>query len=384
MKILYHHRTRSKDGQFVHIVELTGALRALGHEIVMVGPATAEQEEFGAGGGLIARAKSLLPSAIYELGEFAYSWIAYRRLVRAYLEHRPDCLYERYNLFQPSCLWFKRRFDLPVLLEINAPLAEERRVFGKLALRRLARWTERAVWRGVDRALPVTDTLADHIRAAGVPEERIAVIPNGVDLARFNEKLDKAAAKKRIGVESNLVIGFNGFVRSWHRLDRVVDFVADHGTEFDAKFVVIGEGPAKTEIEQYARTRGVANAVIFLGLVDRDRIADCLAAFDIAVQPDVTAYASPLKLFEYMALGCAIVAPSKPNIREVLADGKSAVLFDPESPNGFGDALTDLCSDAELRARVGAGARQLIGDRGYTWERNAQRVVKLFRDLGVK
>src|ERR1035438_2492939 len=98
MKILYHHRTASKDGQAVHIEELIGALREIGHEVRVVGP------EIGAGGmgaeaGWVQRLKTHLPKAIYELLELAYSRVAYSRLARAAHEFRPDFIYERHNLF---------------------------------------------------------------------------------------------------------------------------------------------------------------------------------------------------------------------------------------------------------------------------------------------
>ena len=108
-----------------------------------------------------------------------------------------------------------------------------------------------------------------------------------------------------------------------------------------------------------------------------------VAAFDIALQPDVVDYASPLKLFEYMVLGCAIVAPDKANIREVVRDGESAVLFDPSSQDAFGTALARVVENADLRARIAAGAKSLIASRGYTWDANASRVIRLFHELGV-
>lgn len=91
MKILYHHRTRSKDGQHVHISELINALRNLGHEVKVVAPAAMARARFGADAGAIAMLKRYIPRFAYELMEFAYSLIAYQRLRRAVLTFRPDC-----------------------------------------------------------------------------------------------------------------------------------------------------------------------------------------------------------------------------------------------------------------------------------------------------
>ena len=381
MKILYHHRTRSKDGQNVHIEELTGALRERGHEVIVVGPVATETQDFGADAGLVATLKRWAPKRVYELLELAYAWPAYRRLERAYLKHRPDCLYERYNLFLPSGVWLKRRFGLPMLSEVNAPLADERSTFDGLACKRLARWSEHLVWRGADYVLPVTNVLAEHARAAGVPESRIVVIPNGINRERFAYVPGRDRAKERFGLEGRLVLGFTGFIREWHGLERVVDFIARANLLQPAHFLVVGEGPAKKTIEQRARALGVADRVTFAGLVGRDQIVDYVAAFDVALQPDVVAYASPLKVFEYMALGCAVVAPNTENIREVLTDGQDGVLFERDRDDAFAAALARVCDDPALRARVGAGAQRTIERRGFTWANNAHRVETLVAGL---
>ena len=73
MKILYHHRIRSKDGQYVHVEEMIHALRALGHEVIIVAPAAMETEDFGADAGAVAWMKRHLPKWIYELLELSYS-----------------------------------------------------------------------------------------------------------------------------------------------------------------------------------------------------------------------------------------------------------------------------------------------------------------------
>jgi glycosyltransferase involved in cell wall biosynthesis len=100
-----------------------------------------------------------------------------------------------------------------------------------------------------------------------------------------------------------------------------------------------------------------------------------VAGFDIALQPRAVAYASPLKLFDYMAAGRAIVAPDQPNIREILTDGETALLFDPARADGVWTAVLRLAGDAGLRGRLGGAARAEIERRRYTWAGNAARLV---------
>ena len=384
MKILYHHRTRSKDGQYVHIEEMVGALRALGHEVIIVAPAGAEDEAFGADAGMVATLKRYLPKVAYELAELAYSLVAYRQLAAAVRKHRPDCLYERYNLFLPCGIWIKRRYALPMLLEINSPLFEERARYDGLFLKSLARWSERYVWRNADRALPVTKVLANMVIARGVAPERITVIPNGINGARFADAPNTAAAKRALGLEHHLVLGFTGFVRDWHGLDKVIAMIATDAPQSARTLLVVGDGPARAGLERQASQLGISHRVRFTGIVDRDDVARHVAAFDIALQPAVVAYASPLKLFEYLALGKAIIGPAQPNIEEILTDGYNAVLFDPADPLAMPEAIRQLCDDPALRSRVAENARQTIIDQKLTWLENARTVAQLATTIRLK
>jgi hypothetical protein len=121
VKILYHHRTASKDGQAVHIEEMIVSMRKLGHEVRVVAPAAEEDGQMGGSMGWVQRMRNSLPKAVYELMELAYSWVAYRRLAAAAKEFQPDVIYERYNLFLLAGVMLKRRLGIPLLLEVNSP-----------------------------------------------------------------------------------------------------------------------------------------------------------------------------------------------------------------------------------------------------------------------
>lgn len=291
----------------------------------------------------------------------------------------PDIIYERYNLFYHAGVWASRRSGLPLILEVNAPLAEERARHGGLFWKRWARQSEEAIWRAADIVTPVSQSLADHVRAAGVTEERIRVIPNGVD-DQFLRAADSEAAKARFGLAGKLVVGFSGFLRDWHRVDRAIEWLAASSRE-DAALLIVGDGPARADLEALARRLGVAGDCVFTGVVQRAEMPGALEAFDIALQPAATGYASPLKLFEYMAMGKAILAPRAANIEEILSNAATAMLFDEASAGGFAKALTTLAGDAELRTRLGAAAREELLRRDYTWRANAGRVEAIAMEL---
>ena len=380
MQILYHHRILARDGMRVHIDALTGALERRGHGLSIVGPEADAGE--GAHTGLTSRLAGLrdrLPVWTSNLMELGYQPRAYRSLIAAANRRPPDFLYERYNSFLTAGLRLKRRLGIPMLLEVNAPITHERRQLGTLAFDTLAARMEQAVWRGADAVLPVSDALADFLRTAGVAEERITVIPNGVHLENFTGDRDERV-KAELGLEGKTVFGFVGFVRAWHGLERVLEVFARHDDP-SLHLLIVGEGPASEDLKGRAGALGLSDRLTFTGNRPHEAIPYFLRAVDVALQPDATAYASPLKLFEYMAAGCAIIAPDRPNIREILKDGETALLIDPEAADGLQRALAALAADAELRVKLGRAARAEVERKDYTWDGNARRVEQIAERL---
>jgi glycosyltransferase involved in cell wall biosynthesis len=378
MRILYSHRTKSADGQYVHIRSLTEALKRRGHQIIMAGP---DDSGDSARRPLDAReavsARAALPKLVYEAAELLYSARGYARLAAA-ASARPDVLYERYNLYYHAGVRLARARKIPLLLEVNAPLFHERSTHGGLALKPLARASERSIWRAADRVLPVTRALARMIEAEGVAPERLVVIPNGVD-REFLDPVDPAPVRERYGLQDKLVLGFTGFVRDWHGLDRVVRYLARRRDNLH--LLVVGDGDARCALEREAASLGVARRMTFTGVVQRDSVPAHVAAFDVALQPAVVPYASPLKLIEYMALGRAIIAPARDNIREILTDGADALLVAPEDEGALHAGLDALIEDQQLRSRLGAAARASCLRRRLTWDANAEKVEIMANEL---
>lgn len=324
-----------------------------------------------------ARKKQVIPKLVYELLEFGYSGLEFFKLVSAILRERPDAIYERENIFMLSGVWAARLFSLPLLLEVNAPLAEERGKFDGLAMPGFARWTEEVLWRSATYVLPVTAVLGGYVQKAGVPASRIVVTSNGVDTDAFRLVEESARPPLPDAFRRGPVLGFVGYVRAWHGLPQVVELLGADPVLAQASLLVVGDGPARGDLEDQARRLGVEDRVQVCGVIGRDRLAGYISTFDIALQPEVTAYASPLKLFEYMALGRAIIAPDAPNIREILTHEVDALLFEPNNPQSLAAAIRRLVGDGGLRARLGAAAADKIQREDITWARNARRAISL-------
>jgi len=376
MKILYHHRIASKDGQYVHVEELTNALKRMGHELIMVGPSVVDEDDFGSDGGLISVLKRYMPKFIYEILEFSYSFYVYFKLVKAIKQHRPDVIYERYNLFLPSGIWAKKKFNLPFLLEVNAPLLDERTKYDGVAIKWLAKWSESYVWNNADHVLPVTQVLADMVAGKRPNDLNLTVIPNGIDLAKLDDVDSAGKLIDKYNLNGKLILGFTGFVRKWHGLEKVVGLLK--GKIGKAHLLIVGDGPARESIMAAAEKLGVEDQVTITGIIDRDNVIKYISLFDVALQPSVVSYASPLKLFEYMGLAKAIVAPDADNIKEILTDKTNALLFNPDSDKDFLNAIQLLIDDKNLRSSLGKEAKNTIYSRRLTWDENAEKVTEIF------
>ncbi|MCP5363664.1 MAG: glycosyltransferase family 4 protein [Hyphomicrobiales bacterium] len=376
MKILYHQRTASKTGQSVHIEELVTAFEKLDHAVIMTKSARDKVRKIGKQNKLISFIKKNIPLELYELAELAYSLVEFWRLRRDLIQNKPHVLYQRYNLFTLSGLILKKIYGIPFFLEVNSPLLEERSKYNGLKLRRLARWTQEQAWRGADMTFPVSEALAKYLRAAGVPDERITVTHNGINEDRFYKDFDRGAEKAKLGLENRIVLGFSGFIHEWHRLDMILDVMAQ-ALHFPIHLIVVGDGTPRPQLEAKAKQLGLSDRLTFTGVVERKRMPAYISTFDIAIQPGVTAYASPLKLFEYMALGCAIVAPRSPSIEEILTNDKDALLFRRDDCQSLAAQILKLCASEELRQKLGAQAKLTILERDYTWIGNARRIAAL-------
>jgi glycosyltransferase involved in cell wall biosynthesis len=375
MKILYHHRIRSKDGQFVHLQELVHAFKENGHDVSLVGPQILENSEFGAGGGFTDTLRKFLPGFVTELLETGYSLVALPRLVREVNRYKPDFIYERFNLFFPIGAMVAKWKKIPYVLEINGPLFEERRDTMGISLSRWARWTQGYVWRNAVLALPVTEVLAGYLDRYGVNRRNVLVLHNGVEYDKF-AKASGTTIRDKYGLHGKTVLGFTGFVRDWHKVDAVIDAMGRGELPKDTHLLVVGDGPVLQDLKNLTVKLALSDRVHFAGLVNRDEVQLYIAAFDIALQPAVTEYASPLKVIEYLAAGTAIIGPDQPNIRELLTHNENALLFSPLDDSARVENLKKLCVDSQLRARLGSNARATIASLRLTWQENAKRIVE--------
>jgi glycosyltransferase involved in cell wall biosynthesis len=240
----------------------------------------------------------------------------------------------------------------------------------------LARRYERYICSTADHVFVVSTPLKRHlVDTVGVPACRITVLPNGANLTKFDPHIDGSLVRASYGIGRKTVIGFVGILRPWHGIEILLEAFAglSAGRE-DLHLLIVGDGPIEGELKARAAALGISSHVTFCGRIAHDNVRDHVAAFDIAVSPKATFYASPMKILEYMAMAKPVIAPAMDNIRDIIDDGRTGQLFEPESIHGLRQALQALVDDRALCARLGGQARAEI-ESARSWEMNARRVI---------
>ena len=143
--------------------------------------------------------------------------------------------------------------------------------------------------------------------------------------------------------------------------------------------MLVGDGPAYRDLEAYARENGILEkGVILTGPVARMDIPSYIAAFDLALQPDVTDYASPIKLFEYIAMGKGVIAPNKDNIKEIVGETYEA-LFKSGDWDDMARTILEYAQSKQQTIELGKQAKNVVYENQYLWIENARKSLDLLK-----
>ena len=286
-----------------------------------------------------------------------------------------DLVYERYSLFSTAGARISQRLDVPLIMEVNAPLLDEQRTHRGLVHTEHAARATAASFAGAERIVCVSELVADWVRSDYPGLDDVSVVPNGVNTERITPAEGRGRLGDGIRQEHGPVrIGFVGTLKPWHGTDRLIAACA--GLVGDFRVDIVGHGPEAEALENQVRTLGLGGRVRFHGALAPEAVPEALREFDIAVAPYPAGenYFSPLKVYEYLAAGLPVVASAVGAIPGVLADTGAAILTDPADTADLTDALQRLIDDAELRATMGQRARE-EALTSHSWTRRCQQIL---------
>jgi len=299
-----------------------------------------------------------------------------------------DFIYQRYGRFTWAGVEASLQTGAPLFLEYNGSEVWIGKHWDMSGMIPLLERFERLNIEAATRIFVVSEVERQNLLRANVPDEKIIVNPNGVDTESFQPGVGGLAARHELGVtEDETVAGFVGTFGPWHGVLTLAQSIASMPGDSKVRFLLIGAGRFRDEVEQIIRDAGKEQQVIFAGHVDHKKVPALLDACDILLSPHVPLedgsdfFGSPTKLFEYMAMGKGIVASRLGQIGDVLVDEETALLVEPGNVKELTDAILRLANSPELCARLGAAARRVAVER-HTWKQNAQRVINQYRALG--
>jgi glycosyltransferase involved in cell wall biosynthesis len=250
------------------------------------------------------------------------------------------------------------------------------------ALRRHGRVATR-LYRRADRVVAVTESFRRVLERRGIPAEKIAVVRNGVDMARFAPReLDKGFRDEIGAGEGEFVVTYAGTVGMAHGLAVVLEAAARSAGE-PIRYVVVGEGAEKERLEIEASERRLSN-IVFLEGVPRERIPGILAASDAVLvhlkDDPLFETVLPSKMFEAMAMAKPILLGVRGESAEILRRTGSGIVFEPEDVAGLLGAVRELAADRGLAKSLGMRGRE-AAEREFRREAAAMRMLSVLEEV---
>jgi glycosyltransferase involved in cell wall biosynthesis len=204
----------------------------------------------------------------------------------------------------------------------------------------------------------------DMVGAESGSLRKIHILPNCIDLDKFEQKSDAEKIRRELRVSPrSILIGALGNLRPEKNLETfllaargIVDAIPS------AEFLVIGDGPAANKLKSLANDLHVSESVHFLG--ERPDVPDLLAALDILVMSSYTE-SFPNAILEAMAMGKPVVATNVGGIPEVVEEGQTGFLVPPRDPKAIADRVLSLCRNSIQRLQMGQTARARV-ERNFT------------------
>jgi glycosyltransferase involved in cell wall biosynthesis len=287
----------------------------------------------------------------------------------------------------------KRGINKPVVHVIHGTLADEYEQGKKCpqtprsrlanAFMKLQAKQEKAIAQKATRIVTISKySQTKIIKHYNITDEEITIVPNGVDIEKF-KPVDSTAAKQQLGLSPEPTVLFMGSLIPRKGLPHLVEAAKKVVKQQEnTKFVIIGTGPLRGQIEESVAAAGLAGNFVFLGNLKENQLATAYNAADVFVLPSIQE-GQGIVLLEAQACGKPVVAFGVGGVNEAVRQKETGFLLDLGDTEGFADRLLELLGDAALRKKMGAAGRRFIAEN-YTWDICAQRMLGIYREALAK
>lgn len=335
--------------------------------------------------------ESTLLGRIPGVREFAQIQATSSRLTAIARRIRPHILHAHSPCLNGlAALSVGKRLGIPVVYEVRAFWEDAAVDHGTAreggARYRLSRALETRVLREANAVTTICEGLKRDIVARGIPEARVTVIPNAVNLAAFPFAVEQdAALKRQLGVEGNTVIGFIGSFYAYEGLDlllRALPQVLERVPH--ARVLLVGGGPHEPALRSLSTQLGLGGKVIFTGRVPHAEVQRYYSIVDVLAYPRhamrLTDLVTPLKPLEAMAQGRLLVASDVGGHKELIRDGETGILFRAGDATSLAQAIVRLLEQRERWPQLREQGRRFV-ERERNWPGSVARYRDVFNRL---
>lgn len=243
-------------------------------------------------------------------------------------------------------------------------------------------YMDRKAMKGADRVVAIARTLKDELaQHKGIPEDRIRIVPNGVDTGVFQPRPKSKDLVDRYGLEGKTVFGFIGSISRIEGLSFFLNclpaIIKEHK---QIKVVLVGDGAELGHLKQIVAQQGLGDDVIFPGRIAHEKILDYYSIVDVFLYPRINAKVNhsvtPLKPLEAMAMEKVVLASDVGGLRELVLDGENGILFRVDDAAHLTNRCVEILKDKSFRETLSRKARQWV-----VREREWSVLVRRYRDI---
>ncbi|MAU13189.1 MAG: hypothetical protein CL607_25455 [Anaerolineaceae bacterium] len=281
-------------------------------------------------------------------------------------------------LFTRADVYYSRDENILFALSLIKPRHKLAYEVHTLRPSKWGRWLQVQAAKRSGAVIPLTGKLRDDLADDGITPDKMMVAHDGVRVSRFEGLPDRIQARQQIGwPEDAYIVGYMGQLKTMN-MDKGVSLIVKAMTHIPDGYMAIVGGPtqAAEQLRQMWIDLGQPeDHFLYSGQVAPDDVPLYLRAFDVGMMPQpwtphFAYYTSALKLFEYMAAGCTVVASDLPSAKEVLQHEQTALLFAHENVEALTVALLRLHDDTRLRDTLADYAYTEVMAH-YTWDARA-------------
>ncbi len=283
-----------------------------------------------------------------------------------------------------------RKLGLPVVYEVRAfweDAAVDHGTTQEGSLRyKLTRALETYVLKKADAVTTICQGLKQDIESRGIPSAKITLIPNAVDIDKFEIIADKnPALVQRLKLDDKYVVGFIGSFYGYEGLPLIVDALAIlKDTMPELHVLLVGGGPEEEKLKAYVKQKGLVDSVTFTGRVAHDEVNDYYSVIDVLLYPRLsmrlTELVTPLKPLEAMAQKSLFIASDVGGHHELVEDGKTGILFKQGDATALADKIRGLKEDIALHQWLKEHGREYV-ETERNWTRSVSNYSKLYHKL---